>query len=77
MMLYTADFETTTDPADCRVWATGICTIDDNNKFFMGTALNTFSILHDCIPIQLSTSITLSLMESSFFVGCSSMGLHM
>ena len=28
-MLYTADFETTTDIQDCRVWATGICSIDD------------------------------------------------
>ncbi len=42
MMLYTADFETTTDPADCRVWATGICTIDDNYKFFHGNSIEYF-----------------------------------
>lgn len=28
-MKYTADFETTTDPNDCRVWACGICSIED------------------------------------------------
>ncbi len=27
-MRYTADFETITDPNDCRVWAYGICSID-------------------------------------------------
>lgn len=30
-MKYTADFETTTDPTDCRVWATGICEIESLN----------------------------------------------
>lgn len=30
-MLYTADFETTTTPNDCRVWACGICSIDTFN----------------------------------------------
>ena len=28
---YTADFETTPDPIDCRVWAWSICNIDDVN----------------------------------------------
>lgn len=27
---YTADFETTTDPEDCRVWAVATCEIDDS-----------------------------------------------
>jgi hypothetical protein len=26
-MLYTADFETTTDENDCRVWAYGVCEV--------------------------------------------------
>lgn len=33
-MKFTADFETTTNPNDCRVWAVGICDIDDPNKFY-------------------------------------------
>lgn len=41
-MLYTADFETTTDPLDCRVWACGICTIDNNHKFFCGNSIEWF-----------------------------------
>lgn len=28
MKLYTADFETTTEEEDCRVWAYGICEIE-------------------------------------------------
>lgn len=36
MSLYTADFETTTDPNDCRVWAFGICEIGNFQKFFYG-----------------------------------------
>lgn len=33
MALFTADFETTTDPADCRVWACGICEIGRPENF--------------------------------------------
>lgn len=29
--IYTADFETTTNPDDCRVWATGVCDISNLN----------------------------------------------
>lgn len=32
-MLYTADFETTTQLGDCRVWAWGLCSIDDSYTF--------------------------------------------
>lgn len=32
-MKFTADFETTTHPQDCRVWGAGICSIDDNYQF--------------------------------------------
>lgn len=43
-MLYTADFETTTklDPitGDVRVWATGICEINDSFKFTYGNNIN-------------------------------------
>ena len=41
-MLYTADFETTTDPADCRVWAYGICEIGNPNNFTYGNDINGF-----------------------------------
>lgn len=40
-MLYTADFETTTDPLDCRVWACGLCSID-NLDFKYGNSLDWF-----------------------------------
>ena len=33
MSLFTADFETTTDPTDCRVWACGICEIGNPDNF--------------------------------------------
>lgn len=41
-MLYTADFETTTDPADCRVWAYGICEIGNPDNFQYGNSINGF-----------------------------------
>lgn len=41
-MKYTADFETTTDINDCRVWAVGISTIDDKNNFFCGNSIEWF-----------------------------------
>lgn len=41
-MLYTADFETTTTPEDCRVWAWAVCEIGDfqNKKF--GNSIDSF-----------------------------------
>lgn len=41
-MLFTADFETTTDPLDCRVWACGICSIDEAHSFKYGNSLEWF-----------------------------------
>lgn len=41
-MLFTADFETTTNPDDCRVWATGICSIDDKLVFCYGNNIEYF-----------------------------------
>ena len=40
-MKFTVDFETTTDPDDCRVWAYGICSIDDFS-FKYGNNINDF-----------------------------------
>ena len=39
---WTADFETTTDENDCRVWAYAVCNIDDTNKFEWGNSLDGF-----------------------------------
>lgn len=39
---YTADFETTPDPDDCRVWAWSICNIDDVNDIYYGSEIGTF-----------------------------------
>lgn len=41
-MLYTADFETTTDINDCRVWAYGICDIEEPERFIHGNNLDDF-----------------------------------
>lgn len=39
---YTADFETTTDENDCRVWAYSICSIEDVSKFWYGNNIDDF-----------------------------------
>ena len=41
-MPYVADFETTTDPNDCRVWAYAICDIDDPEHVNVGISLEKF-----------------------------------
>lgn len=41
-MLYTADFETTTDPNDCRVWAWGVCEIGNPDNFVYGNSIESF-----------------------------------
>lgn len=41
MNRYTADFETTTDPDDCRVWAWGLYNIE-TERFQIGNDLNAF-----------------------------------
>lgn len=42
MRRFTADFETTTDLDDCRVWAWGICEIGDPDNFISGNDIETF-----------------------------------
>lgn len=42
MIGYTADFETTTDDNDCRVWAYAVCNIDDPSDFHYGTTFEEF-----------------------------------
>lgn len=39
---YTADFETTTDENDCRVWAWAVCSIENPLDFWHGTDLGEF-----------------------------------
>ena len=39
---YTADFETTTDENDCRVWAYSICSIEDVSNFWYGNNIDDF-----------------------------------
>lgn len=39
---YTADFETTTDKNDLRIWAWGICNIDNFNEFIYDNSMETF-----------------------------------
>lgn len=42
MKAYTADFETTTDENDCRIWAYAVCNIEDPNEFYYGTTFEEF-----------------------------------
>lgn len=42
MIGYTADFETTTDENDCRVWAWAVCNIEDPNDFIYGNSFEDF-----------------------------------
>lgn len=42
MKSFTADFETTTDINDCRVWAYGICEIGNTNNFIYGNNIEDF-----------------------------------
>lgn len=39
---FAADFETTTDEKDCRVWAYSICNIEDFHLFHYGTSIDEF-----------------------------------
>lgn len=40
--MYVADFETTTDPNDCRVWAWAVCEIGNTDNIAIGTSLDDF-----------------------------------
>ena len=40
-MKYTADFETTTDENDCRVWAWAILSLDEK-EYYTGTSIANF-----------------------------------
>jgi len=42
MKKYTADFETTTDENDCRVWAFALCEIGNINNFIYGNNIEDF-----------------------------------
>lgn len=42
MGFYVADFETTTNPADCRVWAYAVCEVGSENKVELGTNIDDF-----------------------------------
>ena len=45
---WTADFETTTDDKDCRVWAFSMCNISDYNIFHYGNTIEEFFELIEC-----------------------------
>ena len=42
MSSYTADFETTTDLNDCRVWAYALCEIGNTNNLIIGNNIKDF-----------------------------------
>ena len=42
MKAYTADFETTTDETDCRVWAFAVCDVDSPEDYLVGNSIEGF-----------------------------------
>lgn len=48
--LYTADFETTTDLEDCRVWAFAICDVDNPDNLIYGNSLERFFEVCKSLP---------------------------
>ena len=54
MIKYTADFETTTNEFDCRVWAWGLCEIGNFDNFKYGNSINGFiRFLESNAPLSL------------------------
>ena len=47
---YTADFETTTDPEDCRVWAWGVASVGEPDTFVYGNTIDGFMAYIDEHP---------------------------
>lgn len=43
-LAWTADFETTTDQDDCRVWAFGLCQINNSDLFIYGNNIDDFML---------------------------------
>ena len=41
-LCYAADFETTTDENDCRVWAYSLCNVENSSEFIYGNSLDDF-----------------------------------
>ena len=58
---YVADFETTTDPEDCRVWGWGIVNADkvqSVNDVRIGGSMGSFiEVVHDLSPAIVSFQI--------------------
>lgn len=48
MKCYTADFETTTDPDDCRVWAYGVYDIEEDCMVTYGNSIESFVEWCEC-----------------------------
>ena len=40
--VFVADFETTTNPEDCRVWAFAVCDIEEPEKVILGVTIEEF-----------------------------------
>lgn len=50
MRSFTADFETTTDLEDCRVWAYALCDIDNIDNVLYGNSIEDFMALLETLP---------------------------
>ena len=58
------DFETTTNPGDCRVWLYGLCELDDSSRFSVGTSIESC-----LLTIPQKCSIDVPTENRAFFAG--------
>lgn len=47
---WSADFETTTDEKDCRVWGWAVCEIGNSENLYMGTTIDSFMMWVEDLP---------------------------
>ena len=71
MASYIADFESTTDPTDCRVWAYAICEVGNKDNIRIGTTIDDFmslcrsSVENDLIYLGVKDAFDSSLADFS------------
>lgn len=66
--MYAADFETTTDPDDCRVWAYALCNINDPEEFIYGNNIDEFISFCESSPKNLTLYFHNLKFDSAFIL---------
>lgn len=66
MKTFVADFETTTNPNDCRVWAYAICEVGNSDDVIIGTTIDEF--MEYCEKLKSSTVLFHNLKFDGQFI---------